>query len=93
MLLVGHRDMCYISHVYHQPCCHWGRDRFVGEPCCRSKCVSGHVVACTYAECLGSSNSSELCSECRYRLAYGSTWRPLADVGTMLKERLKKRLE
>jgi hypothetical protein len=85
--------MCHVEHVYHQPCCHWGRDRIVDEPCCRSRFVNGHAVACTYAENIGSINSSGLCSDCRYRLASGLTWRPFADSGANLRERMEKRLK
>lgn len=50
-------------------------------------------MACTYAENLGSVNNSELCSDCKYRVACGMTWRPFADVGPRLRERIKDRGE
>jgi hypothetical protein len=92
-LPVTQRYMCYIEHVYHVSCRHWGRDRFVGEPCCRSRFVDGHGVACAYAEDMGSISSSELCSNCRYRLARGPAWRPFAHVEVVLRERRKERWE
>jgi hypothetical protein len=85
-MLIGHRRMCYISHVYHRPCRHWGRDRFVGEPCYRSRRVDGYAVACTYAENVGSVNSSELCGECRYRMACGLREWPFGDIGEIMGE-------
>jgi hypothetical protein len=87
------RNMCYIEHVYHRPCCHWGRDRFVGEPCCRSRFSNDYPIACTYAENIGSVNSSELCSNCKYRLTTGGAWRPFANVLVVMRTRSKEKLQ
>lgn len=84
--------MCYVEHVYHRPCRHWGRDRFVGDPCCRSRFANGYHVPCTYADNMGSVNSNELCGDCRYRLASGGAWRPLAGVVAILQARVEMKV-
>jgi hypothetical protein len=84
--------MCYIEHVYHRPCCHWGRDRFIGEPCCRSRFANGFPIACTYAENIGSADNNELCSDCKYRLASPEPWRPLGSVDALLRLRLEEKV-
>lgn len=84
--------MCYVEHVYHQACRHWGRDRFVGEPCCRSRFANGYPVACTYAEKMGSVNSNELCPDCKYRLSSGEASRPFARVVAALRASVDGRL-
>jgi hypothetical protein len=85
--------MCYIEQVYHRPCRHWGRDRFAGEPCCRSRFANDHPIACTYAEKIGSVDSSELCSNCKYRLTTGGAWRPFADVLVLMQTRSEEKLQ
>jgi hypothetical protein len=72
--------MCHTEHVFHRPCCHWGRERFVGEPCIRSRLVNGRHTGCSYRESLGSTNSNDYCCDCKYRQAKGGYWRPFADI-------------
>lgn len=72
--------MCHTEHVFHRPCCHWGRERFVGEPCIRSRLVNGRYTGCSYRESLGSTNSNDYCCDCKYRQAKGGYWRPFADI-------------
>ncbi|KAF2801028.1 hypothetical protein K505DRAFT_43132 [Melanomma pulvis-pyrius CBS 109.77] len=72
--------MCYTEDVFHRPCRHWGRERFVGGPCCRSRIVNGRHTGCGYAEKIGSVNSNELCSNCKFRQARGGGWKPFANV-------------
>ncbi|KAF2203595.1 hypothetical protein GQ43DRAFT_256662 [Delitschia confertaspora ATCC 74209] len=72
--------MCHTEHVFHRPCCHWGRERFVGEPCIRSRVVGGRHTGCGYKESLGATNSNEYCCECRYRQAQGGAWKPFAGI-------------
>ena len=72
--------MCYTEHVYHRPCSHWGRERIVGEPCCRARIVNGRHTSCLYTETIGSVNSSQACAQCIYRQTKGREWRPFAHV-------------
>jgi len=74
------QKMCHTEHVFHRPCRHWGRERFVGEPCCRSRIVNGRHTGCGYIENLGSSNSDEYCHDCQYRRARGGGWKPFAQL-------------
>ncbi|KAF2874410.1 hypothetical protein BDV95DRAFT_332087 [Massariosphaeria phaeospora] len=74
--------MCFTEHVYHQSCRHWGRERFVGEPCPRSRIVDGRHTGCSYVENLGSTNSKDYCFNCRYLETQGGSWRPFANVST-----------
>ncbi|KAF1941342.1 hypothetical protein EJ02DRAFT_206512 [Clathrospora elynae] len=74
--------MCYTEHVFHRPCCHWGRQRFAGEPCCRARIVNGYHLPCLYSENNGSVNSDELCFVCKYRIAHGKDCRPLSIIST-----------
>lgn len=73
-------NMCHTEHVFHRPCRHWGRERFVGEPCIRSRLVNGRHTGCSYRESLGSTNSNDYCCDCKYRQAKGGYWRPFADI-------------
>ncbi|KAF2493468.1 hypothetical protein BU16DRAFT_563626 [Lophium mytilinum] len=87
--------MCHTEHVYHTPCSHWGRTRFVGDPCIRSRVVNGRHTGCSYVESLGTCNSSELCHECQYREALGGSWRPFAGISDggwrEIEEKVRKR--
>ncbi|KAF2193718.1 hypothetical protein K469DRAFT_241304 [Zopfia rhizophila CBS 207.26] len=87
--------MCHTEHVFHRPCHHWGRERFVGEPCIRSRVVNGRRTGCGYIECLGSVNSNELCSDCKYRQTRGGGWTPFADISNdgwaKIEERIRQR--
>jgi len=86
--------MCQIEHVFHTPCSHWGRERFVGEPCIRSRVVEGRHVGCGYIENLGSTNSKELCYDCKYREVKGPGWRPfegISDDGWMKVEEKRRK--
>ena len=56
--------MCTKEHVFHA-CGHWGQDRFLGEPCVRSRIVAGRPTACIYKEIVGMANSKKLCPTCR----------------------------
>lgn len=68
--------MCHTEHVFHRPCGHWGRDRIVGEPCCRSRISNGRHVGCHYPERYGTGSSSSLCPTCKYRLQHSGSWIP-----------------
>ncbi|KAF2643601.1 hypothetical protein P280DRAFT_256796 [Massarina eburnea CBS 473.64] len=83
--------MCYTESVFHQPCCHWGKDRL--EPCCRSRIVDGFHTGCGYHESLGSANSSELCHDCKYRAAQGEGWKPFAPVSNEGWSRLEQQVQ
>ena len=72
--------MCHTEDVFHGPCRHWGRERFIGGPCCRSRVVNGHHTGCGYIEKIGAVNSNELCSDCKFRLTKGPGWKPFAYV-------------
>jgi hypothetical protein len=72
--------MCYKEHVFHTPCHHWGREQFVGEPCCRSRVVQGEHTGCAYVEVLGSSNSELKCQNCMYRTEHPAGWKPFANI-------------
>ena len=56
--------MCGLEDVYHS-CGHWGAQRFIDEPCIRSRTVSGHTLPCDYKETNGMANSKDLCSACK----------------------------
>ncbi|UPX15234.1 uncharacterized protein EKO05_0005690 [Ascochyta rabiei] len=86
------RGMCYTEHVYHQ-CAHWGRERIVGEPCCRARIVDSRSTPCLYTENIGSVNSNELCSQCSYHKARGDAWRPFAHVSNAGWARVEEKLE
>jgi hypothetical protein len=72
--------MCHTEDVFHAPCRHWGRERFIGGPCCRSRIVNGRHTGCGYIEKIGAVNSNELCFDCKFRLARGPGWKPFAYV-------------
>lgn len=58
-------QMCELEDVYHS-CGHWGPQRFINEPCIRSRTtVSGHTLPCDYKETNGMANSKDLCSSCK----------------------------
>jgi hypothetical protein len=86
------RRMCYTEHVYHR-CSHWGRERIVGEPCCRARSVDSRFTPCLYTENFGSVNSDELCSQCVYRMARGEVWRPFAHVSHAGWARVEERMQ
>ena len=83
-LLESHQEvvtsMCHTEDVFHKACHHWGRERFVGGPCCRSRLVNGRHTGCGYIEKIGSVNSNDLCFDCKFRQARGGEWRPFANV-------------
>lgn len=56
--------MCYKEDVFHIQCGHWGRRRFSGEPCIRSRVVKGNHTGCSYVDIIGMANSDQLCSLC-----------------------------
>jgi hypothetical protein len=56
--------MCRTLNVFHLSCKHWGRDRFLGEPCARSRLVNGVWRPCTYVELCGADNTWALCPRC-----------------------------
>jgi hypothetical protein len=89
--------MCHTEDVFHGPCRHWGRERFIGGPCCRSRIVNGRHTGCGYIEKIGAVNSSELCSDCKFRLTRGRGWKPFAHVSNdgwaKIEEKLRKRSE
>lgn len=85
-------SMCYTEHVYHR-CLHWGRERIVGEPCCRARIVDGRCTACLYTETIGSTNSNELCSQCSHSLARGCGWRPFAHVSNAGWAKVEERMQ
>ncbi|KAF2397554.1 hypothetical protein EJ06DRAFT_559105 [Trichodelitschia bisporula] len=59
--------MCHMEHILHT-CGHWGPERFIGEPCVRSRTSDGHQLGCLYKELLGMANSDAMCRSCQ-RLA------------------------
>jgi len=85
--------MCWIEHVYHRPCCHWGRDQFVGEPCCRCRFANGHAIACAHVQDMGSVSSNEPCLVCKDRLAHQGICRPLSHVVAFQRARLQETLQ
>ncbi|KAF2130484.1 hypothetical protein P153DRAFT_384753 [Dothidotthia symphoricarpi CBS 119687] len=86
--------MCHTEHVYHRPCSHWGRERFVGEPCCRARIVDGRYTPCLYAENIGSVNSKEACVDCRFRKSRGGDgWRPFAKVSIAGWARVEEKMQ
>ncbi|KAF2003669.1 hypothetical protein P154DRAFT_532043 [Amniculicola lignicola CBS 123094] len=72
--------MCHTEHVFHLKCRHWGRERFSGDPCIRSRIVDGRHTGCGYIESLGSVNSDDFCHRCKYRETIGNHWTPFAQV-------------
>ncbi|KAF1930128.1 uncharacterized protein M421DRAFT_91306 [Didymella exigua CBS 183.55] len=84
--------MCHTEHVYHRACSHWGRERIVGEPCCRARTASGRHTTCLYTENIGSVNSSDPCSQCIYQLARGDDWKPFEHVSNAAWARVEERL-
>jgi hypothetical protein len=91
---IDHVNMCYIEHVFHCPCYHWGRDRM--HSCCRSRTVDGLDVGCGYIENLGTINSYDLCDRCKQRMAQGGSWRPFspmsAEAWAKIEEKNQQRL-
>jgi hypothetical protein len=87
--------MCHTEDVFHGPCRHWGRERFIGGPCCRSRIVDGRHTGCGYIEKIGAVNSNELCSDCKFRLTRGRGWKPFAHVSddgwAKVEEKLRQR--
>jgi hypothetical protein len=63
--------MCITEHVYHS-CGHWGQEQFIGEPCIRSRVISGQRIGCIYKETVGMANSREPCASCRECTPYGT---------------------
>jgi hypothetical protein len=57
-------SMCITEHVHHS-CGHWGQERFIGEPCIRSRKVADQHMGCAYKEIIGMANSSEPCFNCK----------------------------
>ena len=57
--------MCYVEDVFHVKCGHWGRRRFVGEPCVRSRTVKGKPTGCFEVEVVGMSNCNQVCWLCK----------------------------
>jgi hypothetical protein len=84
--------MCHTEHVYHRACSHWGRERTVGEPCCRARITSGRHTTCLYTENMGSVNSNDPCSQCIYKLARGNDWKPFEHVSNAAWARVEERL-
>lgn len=86
------RSMCHTEHVYHRTCSHWGRERIVGEPCCRARIIHGCYTSCLHAENIGSVNSSDPCSQCANQHARGEDWKPFALVSNAGWARVQERL-
>ena len=57
--------MCYVEDVFHAQCGHWGRRRFSGAPCVRSRIVDGISTGCSEVELVGMANSDQLCYICK----------------------------
>jgi hypothetical protein len=55
--------MCYLEHVYHTTCRHWGKDRITAA-CPRSKIVQGFTLPCHDREFLGVANCVLHCQLC-----------------------------
>jgi hypothetical protein len=58
-------EMCYMEDIFHTKCGHWGRQRFSGEPCIRSRIVDGRHTGCSYLEVIGMANSDQPCWLCK----------------------------
>jgi hypothetical protein len=56
--------MCNLEHTYYILCHHWGRNRFVGEPCIRSRYMGSTPLGCSYQEIIGMVNLCSLCPRC-----------------------------
>lgn len=50
-------------------------------------------MACWYAEKMGSVNSEELCSQCKFRRASGGEWQPFAGMVGVLQARKDEKLQ
>jgi hypothetical protein len=57
--------MCYVEDVFHIKCKHWGRQRFSGEPCVRSRVVNGVYTGCSEMIVAGMANSDQPCWLCK----------------------------
>jgi hypothetical protein len=55
--------MCYLEHVYHTRCRHWGKDRITAA-CPRAKLVQGFTLPCHDREFLGVANCVLHCHIC-----------------------------
>jgi hypothetical protein len=64
LLTLDFGTMCITEHIYHS-CGHWGKERFVGEPCVRSRVVCGQHMGCSYKETVGMANTGERCLNCK----------------------------
>lgn len=85
--------MCWIEHVYHKPCRHWGCERFAGEPCIRSKVLNGRHTGCGYVEDAGSVSVDEYCPGCKYRRAQtGEEWMPFAKISSVGWARVEEKI-
>lgn len=65
--------MCAIEDVFHNTCGHWGQQKFSGEPCIRSRSVSGIAIRCSYHEVIGMANSKDPCWLCKRASVSGSS--------------------
>lgn len=89
----GRCIMCHTEHVHHRACSHWGRERIVGEYCCRARIINGRYMPCLYTENTGSVNSNDSCSQCTYQVTVGKGWKPFARVSNAGWARVEERMQ
>ena len=89
--------MCYYEEPFHKTCGHWGNERFVGDPCCRSKIVVDRHVGCDNPQTLGAVNAIGDCPTCKRRVENDRRWMPFQHVSNegwaVVADKVRKRSE